>query len=67
MRFIFPYLKQYKGLLLLALFLAAINQIFSLLDPQVFRMIIDNYVSKFDTFTKAEFVKGVGLLLLLSM
>jgi ATP-binding cassette, subfamily B, bacterial len=67
MRFILPYLKQYKSLLFLALLLAAINQVFSLLDPQVFRMIIDGYVSKFDTFTKAEFVKGVGLLLLLSM
>lgn len=67
MHFIIKYLKQYTLLLLLALVLAAINQVFSLLDPQVFRMIIDNYVSKFDTFTKIEFVKGVGLLLLLSM
>jgi ATP-binding cassette, subfamily B, bacterial len=67
MRFILPYLKQYKSLLFLALLLAAINQVFSLLDPQVFRMIIDNYVSKFETFSRVEFVKGVGLLLLLSM
>ena len=67
MRFIFTYLKQYRGLLALALVLAAINQVFSLLDPQVFRMIIDNYVTKFSTFTTQQFVRGVGKLLLLSM
>jgi ATP-binding cassette, subfamily B, bacterial len=51
----------------LALFLAAINQIFSLLDPYIFRLILDNYVTKFEELTKAEFFQGVGILLLLSM
>lgn len=67
MSFILKYLKEHKKTLVLALILASINQIFSLLDPQVFRMIIDNYVSKFDTFTQAEFIRWVGLLLLLSV
>ncbi len=57
MSFILKYLKEHKKTLFLALVLAAINQIFSLLDPQVFRLIIDNYISKFDTFTQAEFVR----------
>lgn len=57
MSFILKYLKEHKKTLVLALILASINQIFSLLDPQVFRMIIDNYVSKFDTFTQAEFIR----------
>lgn len=67
MWFIGKYLKEHKRTLVLALVLAAINQVFSLLDPQVFRLIIDNYVSKFDTFTTQEFIRGVWLLLLLSI
>lgn len=50
-----------------ALLLAAINQIFSLLDPYIFRLVLDNYVTKFDHFTKSEFIHGAGLLLLASM
>lgn len=51
----------------MTLFLAAVNQIFSLLDPQIFRMIIDRYVTQFSTFGVHEFVVGVGGLLLLSV
>ena len=51
----------------LALFLAAVNQVFSLLDPLIFRHIIDNYVTRFGALTHAEFFKGVGLLLAASM
>jgi ATP-binding cassette subfamily B protein len=54
-------------LIVLALGLAAINQLFSLLDPLVFKHIVDDYASNYKTFTKTEFVKGVGLLILLSM
>ncbi|SOD97395.1 ABC transporter ATP-binding protein [Spirosoma fluviale] len=46
MRLLYSYLRQYWGLLILALVLAAINQIFSLLDPYIFRKIIDQYVVK---------------------
>lgn len=67
MSFILTYLKGHKKTLVLALVLAAINQVFSLFDPQVFRLIIDNYVSKFDTFAQGDFVRGVWLLLLLSI
>lgn len=50
--------------MVLALFLAAINQIFSLLDPLIFRHVIDDYATKFDQYTPDQFFKGVGLLLL---
>jgi len=51
----------------LALFLAAINQIFSFLDPYVFRLIIDKYVTNYKNFTTDEFIKGAGVLILLAM
>ena len=46
MKLLYSYLRQYWGLLALALVLASINQIFSLLDPYIFRKIIDQYVVK---------------------
>lgn len=46
MQLLYSYLRHYWGLLVLALFLAAINQVFSLLDPYIFRKIIDQYVVK---------------------
>lgn len=64
MKFIFTYLKDYKKTLTGVLILASINQIFSLLDPQIFRMLIDNYASKVNDFTREEFFRGVGFLLL---
>ncbi len=48
---------------MLALFLAAINQVFSLLDPWIFRIVIDKYATKFSQYTTSEFFKGVSLLL----
>ncbi len=67
MKLLGSYLKNYKSLIVLALLLAAINQLFSLLDPLVFRQIVDKYATHYTTFTKSEFIKGVGLLILLSM
>ncbi|ACU02343.1 ABC transporter ATP-binding protein [Pedobacter heparinus] len=67
MKILFSYLKNYKGLIVLALFLAAVNQIFSFLDPYVFRLIIDKYVTNYKNFTTDEFIKGAGVLILLAM
>jgi ATP-binding cassette subfamily B protein len=64
MKLLFNYLKNYKGLVLLALALATVNQIFSLLDPWVFKHIVDDYASN---PSRPDFVKGVGLLILLAM
>jgi ATP-binding cassette subfamily B protein len=64
MNILYGYLRNYWKLVALALFLAAINQIFSLLDPFIFRYIIDTYVTQFHKYTTQQFFQGVGLLLL---
>lgn len=67
MKLLLQYLSRYKGLVVLALFLAAINQVFSLLDPYIFgRYIIDPFAKQPDKWTQDEFLKGitVGLLML---
>ncbi|GAB3997320.1 ABC transporter ATP-binding protein [Spirosoma daeguense] len=69
MQLLYSYLRRYWGLLALALLLAAINQIFSLLDPYIFRKIIDQYVVKPDGSLRPldfwDFLKnGAGLLIL---
>jgi ATP-binding cassette subfamily B protein len=63
MKLLLGYLKGYWKLVLLTLLLAAINQIFSLLDPLIFRHVIDQYATKYDQYTRAEFFRGVSLLL----
>jgi ATP-binding cassette subfamily B protein len=63
MKLLYTYLRSYWKLMLLALLLAAVNQIFSLLDPYIFGKVIDNYATKFDKYTTTQFLQGVGLLL----
>ena len=63
MALLFRYLRGYWPLVVLALVLAAINQVFSLLDPLIFRHVIDDYATKYDRYTNAEFFRGVTLLL----
>ncbi|HEX2717825.1 MAG TPA: ABC transporter transmembrane domain-containing protein, partial [Gemmatimonadaceae bacterium] len=63
MRLLWSYLSRYWKLVALALLLAAINQVFSLLDPLIFRHVIDNYATKYDRYTQREFFRGVALLL----
>jgi len=67
MNILVNYLKKYWPLCLLALFLATINQTFSLLDPLIMRRIIDNYVTPRATLTEKVFVDGVIGLILLGM
>jgi ATP-binding cassette subfamily B protein len=71
MKLLFSYLKQYRFLVFLALLLAAVNQIFSLLDPLILRKIIDDYATAAVTqklhMTSAIFFKGAGTLILLAM
>src|ERR671914_2693357 len=64
MRLLFGYIRKYSSLVVLALVLAAINQIFSLLDPLIFRHVIDDYATKYREYTTGEFFRGVGVLLL---
>ena len=63
MKLLWTYVKRHKKMLLLALLLATINQVFSLMDPQIFRIIIDNYASKASEIPHEVFIKGVLLLL----
>src|SRR5215212_539209 len=64
MRLLYDYFTRYKRLLAGALLLAAVNQVFSLLDPQVFRLIVDRYAVKIGTMPVDTFLRGVLLLLL---
>jgi ATP-binding cassette subfamily B protein len=72
MKLLYSYLKQYWGLVLLALLLAAINQTFSFLDPYIFQKIIDGYVIRKDGSLREYdnlqvFLRGAGLLILAAM
>lgn len=63
MKLLFSYLKEYWKYVALALFLATVNQTFSLLDPLIFRYVIDEYATKFEKYQAAEFFSGVLMLL----
>src|SRR6476619_3375087 len=63
MKLLYAYLRQYRGLIGLALVLATINQVFSLLDPLFFRHVIDEYATRFAEYSTGEFFRGVSLLL----
>ena len=63
MKLLYSYLKQYWQLVVLTLVLASINQIFSLMDPLIFRYVIDQYATKYSQYTTSEFIRGVSLLL----
>lgn len=51
MDILYAYLGKYWRLVALALVLAATNQIFSLLDPLIFRHVIDSYATKYSQYT----------------
>jgi ATP-binding cassette subfamily B protein len=59
MKLLFKFLAPYRWYLALALGLAAINQLFSLLDPQLFRIVIDRYASRVGQIPVSEFMHGV--------
>ena len=63
MALLYQYLRGYWQLVVLALVLAAINQVFSLLDPLIFRHIIDDYATQYNHYSNAQFLRGVSVLL----
>ncbi|MCC6866988.1 MAG: ABC transporter ATP-binding protein [Ignavibacteria bacterium] len=67
MKILLKYLKTYRGFIIVALVLAAVNQLFSMMDPLIVRYIIDDYATKFDKYSSEEFFKGVGFLLALGI
>jgi ATP-binding cassette subfamily B protein len=64
MRLLWMYLVRHRALVALALLLAAVNQVFSLLDPLIFRYVIDEYATRYREYTTGQFFRGVSLLLL---
>ena len=63
MTLLYGYLRKYTGLVTLALVLATVNQVFSLLDPLIFRHVIDEYATRFQEYSTLQFFRGVSLLL----
>ena len=63
MHLLWSYLRHYRWLVVLALVLATTNQVFSLLDPLIFRHVIDEYATRYSEYTTAEFFRGVSVLL----
>src|SRR4026208_1333763 len=61
------YLRSYWPLVVFALVLAAVNQVFSLLDPLIFRHVIDDYATKYDRYTTSQFFRGVTILLAMAV
>src|SRR6266481_1287449 len=60
---LYRYFKDLWKLAVVALVLAAINQIFPLVDPLIFRHIIDSYATRYRDYSSPQFIRGVGLLL----
>ncbi|HEY1951436.1 MAG TPA: ABC transporter ATP-binding protein [Gemmatimonadaceae bacterium] len=67
MPLLLSYLRKYQPVILLALVLAATNQVFSLLDPLIFRHVIDDYATRFREYQTSTFIRGAGTLLLMAM
>lgn len=64
MKLLYNYLKKHRRLLAIGISLAVINQFFSLLDPQLYRLIVDNYATRVGEISTADFFRGTSLLLL---
>lgn len=67
MSLLFKYLKLQWPILLLALLLAAINQSFSLLDPQITGRIVDEIINKHGSLTQKAFLNHALYLVGLSI
>lgn len=69
MKLLLNYLKVYRWRVVGALALAATNQIFSLMDPYIFRKIIDDVAAVYrsDTHTMDQFVAAIWPLALASV
>src|SRR5690349_15647555 len=63
MKLLYSYLRAHRKMVVLILVLAAINQIFSLLDPVIFRHVIDEYATRYSEYTTGQFFRGVSVLL----
>ncbi len=67
MKLLINYLKAHRAVVLLALFLAAINQGFSLLDPYITGRIVDRFINKAGALQRHDYIYGVLGLVALSV
>jgi len=63
MNLIWKYLKVNKRQVFLALGFSVISRVFSLFDFQIFRLLVDNYITKIQVISQSEFIFGVFYLL----
>ena len=59
MNLLIAYLKTHKWVVVLALFLAAINIGFSLMDPYFTGQIVDRFIEKKDILNRSQYIWGV--------
>lgn len=59
MQFLFTYLRKHTWLIVFTLMLAAIGQLFSMMDPYIMRLLIDDYTTNLDKYTTSDFIRGV--------
>ena len=70
MKLLLSYIKNYKGIVALALILAAVNQCFSLMDPMIAGMMMDQFgvhVSDYQNDPTRDFIGDILLFLLASI
>lgn len=65
MKILRDYLKKYWKLCVAVVFLACINQIFSLFEPMIFQRIVDRYALRYNEIPLAAFLHGTIFLLLI--
>lgn len=64
MKILLKYLKNYRKLVILALLLASINQMFSMMDPYIYGKLVDRFASRPHDYDENAFIQGAGLLIL---
>lgn len=71
MKILFSYLKRYKGLLFIAMLLATVSQLFSLLDTYYLQLMMRDYGTKAANYLQNEYLAGIlgylGLMIGLAM
>lgn len=67
MRLLLPHLRHHTRAFVATFALATLQQLLQLVEPQILRLIIDRYVLRAAEVPRAEFVRGVLLLIALSI
>jgi len=67
MKLLWTYAKRHKGPLIGALLLAALSEALALIDPQIFRILIDRYASRVAELSQDEFMRGTLIFVGLSI